>query len=107
MRRLRYTGLGEVNEGLVRRYLEKVTGPSRAQLTRLVKQFRDTGRIRDRRGPPSEPFARPYTAADIRLLAETDALHGTVSGPSTRKLGERACSFFGGTKGWNKRVRLD
>jgi transposase InsO family protein len=98
LRRLKYTRLGKVDKGLVKRYLEKVTGISRAQLNRLIAQFRDTGRIRDRRGPPAKPFARRYTPADIRLLAEVDTLHGTLSGPATRKLCERAYEVFGDTR---------
>ena len=93
--RFRYARLGKSDKGLVRRYLEKVTGLSRAQMTRLIQQFRDTGRIRDRRGRPSAPFPRRYTRADIRLLAEVDVLHGTLSGPATRKLCERAYQLFG------------
>ncbi|RCN57173.1 DDE-type integrase/transposase/recombinase [Acidiferrobacter thiooxydans] len=94
LRRLRYTRQGKADKGLVRRYLEKVSGLSRAQMTRLIQQFRDTGRIRDRRGPPAKPFARRYTPADVRLLAELDALHGALSGPATRKLCERAYEVF-------------
>jgi hypothetical protein len=94
LRRLRYPRLGKADKGLVRRYLQKVTGLSKAQMTRLIQQFRDTGQIRDRRGKPAMPFARRYTPADVRLLAEVDALHGTLSGPATRKLCERAYTVF-------------
>ena len=90
-----YLRLGKAGKGLVRRYLGKVSGLSRAQISRLIAQFRDTGRIADRRGPPAKPFARRYTPEDVRLLAETDALHGTLSGPATRKLCERAYRLFG------------
>jgi hypothetical protein len=95
LRRFRYARLGKCDKGLLRRYLEKVTGLSRAQITRLIRQFRHTGRIRDRRGRPAKPFARRYTKADVRLLAEVDTLHGTLSGPATRKLCERAYRLFG------------
>ena len=95
LRRFGYLRLSKSDKGLVRRYLEKVTGISRAQMTRLIQQFRDHGQIRDRRGPPAKPFAKRYTQADIRLLAEIDALHGTLSGPATRKLCERAYEVFG------------
>jgi len=98
LRRLGYLRLGKADKGLVRRYLERVSGLSRAQLTRLIQQFRETGSIRDRRGRPAKPFPRRYTDADIRLLAEVDALHGTPSGPATRKLCERACQVFGDTR---------
>ena len=64
-------------------------------MTRLITRFRKSGRLQDRRGPPAKPLARRYTPADIRLLAEVDVLHGTLSGPATRKLCERAYTRFG------------
>jgi len=52
-----YHGLRKPDKGLVKRYLERVTGLSRAQVTRLVRQRRRTGRIRDhRRGPSANAF---------------------------------------------------
>ena len=39
-----------VRRTLVKRYLAKVTGLSRAQLTRLIGQHRRTGRVEDWRG---------------------------------------------------------
>ena len=44
----------------------------RAQLARLMKQHRSTGRIRGRRSAGPRPFTRRCTAADIRLLAAAD-----------------------------------
>jgi len=90
-----YGRLGRADKGLVRRYLCKVTGLSRAQMTRLIGQLRETGRIIDRRGTPARPFPRRYTREDALLLAEVDVLHGTLSGPATRKLCERAWQLFG------------
>lgn len=98
LRRFKYTRLGKADKGLVRRYLERVTGISRAQMSRLIAQYRDTGRISDRRGPPATPFTRHYTNEDVRLLAELDALHDTLSGPATRKLCERAYEVFGDSR---------
>jgi len=95
LRRFGYARLGKANKGLLKRYLARVTGLSRAQITRLVRQFVQTGRITDRRGRPAQPFPRRYTAEDVRCLAEIDALHGTLSGPATRKLCERAWTVFG------------
>ena len=94
-----HTQLGKADKGLIRRYpCRRITGLSRARITRLITQFRSTGKIRDRRGPPAKPFTRRYTPTDIRLLAETDALHGTLSGPTMRKLRERAYEIFGDTR---------
>jgi hypothetical protein len=95
LRRFRYERLGKTERGLVKAYLGKVTGLSRAQVTRLVRQFVETRQLRDRRGPPAKSFRRVYTAEDVRLLAEVDALHGQLSGPATRKLCERAFLVFG------------
>ena len=95
LRRFGYARLGKVDKGLLRQYLAKVTRLSRAQLTRLITQFVQTGQISDRRGRPAQPFPRRYTAEDVRLLAEIDSLHGTLSGPATRKLCERAYGLFG------------
>lgn len=95
LRRFGYGRLGKADKGLVVRYLCKVTGRSRQQVTRLIGQYRATGAVRDRRGPPARPFTRRYTSADVRQLAALDALHGTLSGPATRKLCERAWHVFG------------
>ena len=51
--------LSKPDKGLVKRYLEKVTGLSRSQLTRLIGQHLRTGKIKDRRGKvPARPFER-------------------------------------------------
>lgn len=83
------------DKGVLRQYLLKVTGFSRAQVARCITQFTDGGAIRDRRRAPAVPFVRRYTAGDIRLLAQMDALHGTLSGTTTRKLCERAFKVHG------------
>lgn len=95
LRFFRYRHRTRAEKGLLRRYLMKVTGLSRAQITRLIEQQQRCGQIRDRRGPPAKPFQRRFTDADIRLLAELDSLHGTLSGNATRKLCERAYDVFG------------
>ena len=95
LRQLRYPSLGKADRGAVKACLEKVTGLSRAQVTRLIRQHRDTGRIRDRRGRPANAFSRRYTEADVATLAKTDALHGNLSGPATRRLCERAWTIDG------------
>ena len=94
--RFDYGRLGKADKGLLRRYLMKATGLSRAQVTRLIGQQAATGRIEDRRGRgPSKPFVRVYTAADARLLAATDELLGQLSGPATRAIMRREFELFG------------
>jgi hypothetical protein len=43
--RFRYITLKKPDKGIVNQYLKKVTGYSRQQLTRLMKQYKNVGRI--------------------------------------------------------------
>ena len=95
LKRFGYAQASRADRGLLRQYLAKATGLSRAQVTRRITQFLAQGRIQDRRGIPAAPFVRRYTADDIRLLAEVDALHGDLSGTIMRKLCERALRVHG------------
>ena len=61
-----------------------------------MRQWRETGTIRDRRGGDrGRPFARKYAAADIRLLAEVDEAFGQISGLATREVRQRQFEAFG------------
>ena len=95
LRHFSYVRGNRADRGTLRQYLTKVTGFSRAQVTRCITQFVACGNIQDRRHAPAVPFKRHYTAEDIRLLAQVDALHGTLSGSITRKLCERAFKVHG------------
>lgn len=95
LRQFGYTRRGRADKGALRAYLMTVTGLSRAQVTRRIQQYRESGRVRDRRDAPAKPFTRRYTVADARALADLDALHGQLSGPATRRLCQRAWHVFG------------
>ena len=95
--RFRYRQLGKADKGLLLDFLHKVSGYSRIQVKRLVKQYLKTGKLQ-RRQRTVKGFTRKYTPEDIRLLAHTDELHGTLSGPATKKLCERAWACFGQTE---------
>ena len=83
--RFEYHGLRRPAKTQVKRFLEKVTGFSRAQVTRLIKQHRRTGHIRDhRKKPPAKPFQRRYTPHDAALLAAVDEAFGQLSSPATK-----------------------
>jgi transposase InsO family protein len=92
LKRFAYPRLKRADKGLVPRYL----GRSRQQLTRLVRQCLATGGLAKRY--PAQGFARKYTGADVALLAETDALHDTLSGPATKHLMQRALWVFWDTR---------
>ena len=91
--------LSKPDKGLVKRYLEKVTGLSRSQLTRLIGQHLRTGKIKDRRGKvPARPFERRYTQSDIRLLAKVDELLNQMSGLGTRAVLRREFAVYGNAR---------
>lgn len=91
----RYGRLARPDKGLIRRYLVKVTGKSLPQVSRLIRQYRETGFIRDRRGAPKHAFKRRYSKADIGLLAEFDAVFGYLCGHTTRALLRREFELYG------------
>lgn len=95
LKRLRYAQLPRADKGVVLRYLERTTGYSRQQLTRLVGRARDGTRLAKRYRAPAHGFARKFSPLDVALLAQTDALHGTLSGPATVHLLQRAYAQYG------------
>ncbi len=94
LRQFGYDRLGRADKGLLQAFARKVTGYSRAQLTRLIAQWRCGRTITDRRGPPAKPFSRRYTDEDVRTLASLDRLHNQLSGPATRKIAERMAAVY-------------
>lgn len=70
-----------------------MSGYSRQQLTRLIKQYKEhrwIGRV----SSPKHCFATKYTRVDILLLAKTDEYHNTLSGAATKKLFERGYIIY-------------
>lgn len=98
LRRFGYGTLGRADKGVVVRYLMRTSGYSRQQLTRLIARVRAGASLKKAYRAPAQGFARRYTEADVALLAETDSLHGTLSGPATRHLMARALSLWGDTR---------
>ena len=94
LRQQEYEGLKRSERGIVKRYVEKMTGLSRAQTTRLITMYLGCEEVKPRHYRRRR-FAQRYTREDIALLAGVDAAHGTLSGPATQKLLQRACYDFG------------
>ena len=89
-----YASLGKVARGLLRRYIEKMTGLSRAQVTRLIASYTACGQVRVATYVRHR-FAPRYTRADIELLASVDEAHETLSGPATRSILKREFEVYG------------
>ena len=94
LQRMAYRRLGRSDKGVVLRYLVRTTGYSRQHLTRLVRRVLEGATLTKCYAVPAHGFTRKFTPADVALLAHTDALHGTLSGPATKKLMERAFEVF-------------
>lgn len=92
--RQEYPKLKRRQRGLVRRYLEKMTGLSRAQTTRLIRLYLDGEEVKPK-PYRRHRFPQRYTREDIELLAAIDKVHETLSGPATQKLLHRAYHDFG------------
>ena len=89
-----YERLGRSAKGLLRRFVRKMTGDSRAQLTRLITPYQSGSEVR------LKPYRRRrfptrFTRADIELLAAVEEVPETLSGPATQKLLQRAGYDFG------------
>jgi transposase InsO family protein len=71
-------------KGLLRLYIGRMTGLSRAQVTRLIARYKETGAVQEKPYRRNR-FQSRYTSADIELLAFVDEAHGMLSGPATQK----------------------
>jgi transposase len=92
--RQEYALQGKKTKGVVRAYLAKMTGKSLPQITRLVRQYRETGQVRGQ-DYRRRRFVRLCTEADVRLLAKVDRAHQRLSGPATRRILEREVGVYG------------
>ncbi len=92
--RFKYSRLRRDEKGVIRRYIEKVSGYCRAQVSRLIRQYNQEGQLR-RAHHKRHRFPIKYTLTDIALLARTDELHDYLSGPATKKIMEREWAVYG------------
>lgn len=94
LKRFDYLYLSKKEKGLIKKYLEKVTGYSRPQVTRQIRQYRETGRVRVKEYERNK-FERKYTSKDIQLLAQTAEWHDYPNGAALKKTLERMANTYG------------
>jgi transposase InsO family protein len=80
-----YGGQKREGKGLLRSYVGKMTGLSRAQVTRLIGRYVESGAVKERSYRRNR-FTTHYQAGDVELLAAVDEAHETLSGPATQKI---------------------
>ncbi len=88
-----YLHRAKPEKGILRQYVQKMTGFSRAWVTNLTYRFRTTTHVRSllqRR----HRFPRRYSVDDVALLADTDLAHGVLSGPATKQILVREYTVF-------------
>lgn len=95
LRRFGYRQLGRADRGSVLAYVQRFSGYSRAQVTRLVSRWVGGKPLVKQYRRAEHAFARRYTAADVALLAEVDRAMGTLSGPATACVLRRQRDVFG------------
>jgi transposase InsO family protein len=93
LREQHWSELKRASRGVVRRYLEKMTGLSRAQITRLIRLYTEGESVQPKRYRRRR-FPTRYTPADVELLAIVDEAHETLSGPATQKILHREFHDF-------------
>lgn len=97
--RLEYHRLKKPAKGLVKQYVAKLTGYSRAQTTRLIGEYVKTGRITLKtRSEKKYRFKKKYSAEDLKLVAKTALVHNRPNGPALKTLLQRADEIYGDTR---------
>lgn len=92
-----YWKQGRGVKGTLRGYIVKMTGLSRAQVTRLISRYQESGAVRQRAYRRNR-FANLYTKEDIELLAAVDEVRENLSGPATQKILYREFHDYGDTR---------
>ena len=95
LRRMDYRQLKRPERGVALAYLRRLSGYSRAQVTRLVSRWMARKPLVKQYRAPEHAFARRYTPLDVVLLAEVDRAMGTLSGPATACVLRRQRDVFG------------
>lgn len=93
LKRTGYYSLRKKEKSIIREYLLRSSGYSRAQLTRLIQQYKKHRWI-GRKDSIKNTFPTRYTKNDILLLVKTDEAHQQLSGSATKKLFERAYQVY-------------
>jgi len=69
LRKFTYVIISKKEKGLIRRYLMKITGYSKSQLTRHISQYCTTGELKIKEYDRHK-FQKKYTPQDIQLLSK-------------------------------------
>ncbi len=88
---LRYYKLPKKQKGIVKKFLQKITGYCGKQIKRLIKKYKN-GKLFWQPWQ-NNSFRQVYTREDIWLLHEVDKIHKCLAGPATKKILEAEYRF--------------
>jgi transposase InsO family protein len=91
--RFSYLRLKKAEKGVIRQYIQKITGYSMAQVSRLIREYKRKGWLK-KTEYRRHRFPRKYIPSEVQLLARTDELHGWLSGPATKKIMKREYEVY-------------
>jgi len=93
LREQRYPNLQKKTRGIVRRYIQKMTGLKKSQVANLMAGFKTRTRVKVKKYQRNS-FPRAYTIDDIALLAEADLALKRLAGPATTAIFKREYEVF-------------
>ena len=79
----------------VRKYIRMYTTYSRSQITRLIKEKKDSHTLKYGKGKKRNQFKKIYTKGDAELLAEADNAYRRMSGNAMRKTFKDEFELYG------------
>lgn len=85
LNKFQYFKLKKKDKGIIRKYLVQMTGFSLAQVGRLIKKKRQTGKVLVS-STKRNSFPTTYTPEDIARLVKTDNAHCRLSGFATKEI---------------------
>lgn len=94
LKKYKYLKLSKQEKGTVRNYIKKMTGYSRAQVTRLIGSYINTGCIKVTEYKRN-CFGKIYSDKEIKLLAKTDEVHDYPNGAAVKKTLLRMTEVYG------------
>ncbi len=92
--KFKYFSLKKKDRIILRRYVMRMTGMSKSQLTRVIAKKKKTGKVW-LGSTARHKFDKKYGPTDIALLLETDNAHNRLSGQATKTIFERMHNLFG------------
>ena len=94
LREQRYLKLKKKQRGVIRRYVQKMTGLKKSQVATLIAQFKKTTRVTVK-DYQRNSFPKRFTTQDIALLAEADLALRRLAGPAAAAIFKREYEVFG------------